>query len=172
MEVIIRKENKKDYIKVCDVVKVAFESSEITDHNEHNLVKKLRKSHAFVPELSLIAEVDGEIVGHIMFTKIKVGESTLLALAPLSIMPEYQGRGIGGMLTLEGHKIAKSLGYKGVVVLGHHDYYPRFGYVTASSLGVKSPFEVPDEVFMALELSNGSLNRVNGIVQYAKEFFE
>ncbi len=172
MEVIIRKENKKDYVTVYNLVKSAFEVAEITDHNEHNLVKKLRKSDAFIPELSLVAEVDGKIVGHIMFTKIKVAGEILLALAPLAILPQYQGKGIGGMLTMEGHKIATDLGYRGVVVLGHPDYYPRFGYMTASTFGIKAPFEVPDEVLMALEMYHGSLVGFSGVVEYAKEFFE
>lgn len=172
MNIIIREENNKDFNEVYDVVRLAFENAEHTDHNEHNLVNKLRDSDAFIKELSLVAENDGKIIGHTMLTKIKIGKHTSLALAPLAVLPKYHGLGVGKKLVLEGHKIAKELGYSSVVIVGDPNYYSRFGYEPASKLGIKAPFEVPDENFMAVELIENGLKNVSGEVIYAKEFFE
>ncbi|MBY0756768.1 N-acetyltransferase [Clostridium sardiniense] len=172
MDIMIREENNKDFNEVYDVVRLAFENAEHTDHNEHNLVNRLRNSDAFIKELSLVVEGDEKIIGHIMITKIKIGEHTSLALAPLSVLPKYHGMGIGRELILEGHKIAKDLGYSSVIILGDPNYYSRFGYVAASKWRIKAPFEVPDENFMAIELIDNGLKDVSGEVIYAKEFFE
>ncbi|MCT4632471.1 MAG: N-acetyltransferase [Firmicutes bacterium] len=171
-KIIIRQEGKKDYKSVYQVVKEAFEKEEYSDKDEHNLVERLRKSQAFIEELSLVAEIEGKIVGHIMFTKIKIGSHTALALAPVSVSPDHQGLGIGSKLIIRGHEIAKELGYKAVVLLGHENYYPRFGYKKASDYKIKAPFEVPDENFMVVELIEGGLKDIEGTVEYAKEFFE
>lgn len=103
---LIRKESPKDYERVYQVVKRAFESAEHADGNEQDLVDALRKSEAFIPELSLVAEMDQKIAGHIMFTRATVGDETVLALAPLSVLPGYQRKGIGTALIREGHRIA------------------------------------------------------------------
>ncbi|GAA0070497.1 N-acetyltransferase [Clostridium sardiniense] len=172
MDIIIREENNKDFNEVYDVVRLAFENAEHTDHNEHNLVNRLRNSDAFIKELSLVAESDEKIIGHTMITKIKIGEYTSLALAPLAVLPKYHGVGVGRKLILEGHKIAKDLGYGSVIILGDSKYYSRFGYEPASKWGIEAPFEVPDENFMAIELIDNGLKNVSGEVIYAKEFFE
>ncbi|EQF26912.1 acetyltransferase family protein [Clostridioides difficile CD160] len=169
---IIRQEKESDKNKVYDVIKSAFENEEISDHDEHNLVNRLRTSDNFVPELSIVAEHDGDIVGHILFTEIKVGDSVLLTLAPVSVSPSMQGKKIGTKLIEEGHKVAKAKGYKGCVVLGHDKYYPKFGYQVASKFNIEAPFEVPDKNFMAIELLEGRLQGISGVVEYAKEFFE
>ncbi|WP_227793524.1 GNAT family N-acetyltransferase [Paenibacillus guangzhouensis] len=170
--IIIRHETNQDWNDVYHVVEAAFRSEEHTDHDEHNLVNRLRSSANFIPELSLVA-VDGDrIVGHIMFTEIKVDDHTLIALAPLAVSPEMQSRGIGRILIMEAHNIAAKLGYKGSVVLGHDKYYPKFGYQKASQYGIKAPFEVSDDHFMALELIPDGLADIHGTVEYAKAFFE
>lgn len=166
---IIRTEQPKDYEEVYSVVKNAFESAEHSDGNEQDLVTALHKDAVFITDLSLVAVNDGKIVGHIMFTKIQIGESTELALAPLSVLPEYQKQGIGKALIAEGHRVAKKLGYNYSVVLGSEKYYPKAGYVPAETFGIKSPFEVPTENFMAFKLRENAPN-VCGVVQYAKEF--
>lgn len=102
----------------------------------------LRKGDSYIPELLLVAEENGKIVGHIMFTKAKIGETVVLALAPLSVLPEQQRRGIGTALIKEGYKIAKDLGYGYSVVLGSETYYPRMGYMPADALGIFPSFEV------------------------------
>ncbi|MDQ0242938.1 putative N-acetyltransferase YhbS [Bacillus fengqiuensis] len=95
-----------------------------------------------------------------------------MALAPVSVVPEYQKKGIGSQLIHTALKNAKERGYHSVIVLGHKSYYPKFGFKTASSWNIKAPFEVPDEVFMALELTADSLKNVQGVVHYSKAFSE
>ena len=176
MNIIIRQETEKDYKLSETVVEKAFKNAEHTDHKEHLLVAKLRKGGAFIPELSLVAELDGEIVGHIMLTKLLIenegSKYDSLALAPVSVVPEHQNKGIGSALISESLKIAKEIGFKSVIVLGHNKYYPRFGFKPASTWGIKAPFDVPDEFFMALELGDGALEDISGTVVYSKEFFE
>lgn len=170
MVVIIRQEEFKDYNQTFKVVESAFKEAEFTDGNEQFLVENLRKSDAFIPELSLVAEVDKKIVGHIMFTKINVKETILLALAPLSVIPEYQKQGIGGKLIKIGHDLAGNMGYKGIILVGHPGYYPRFGYIPADNFKIKLTFDAPREAFMALELKKGSLSGIEGEVIFPKEF--
>lgn len=166
---LIRKEELKDYERIYSVVKAAFDSAEHSDGNEHDLVNALRKGEEFIPDLSLVAEMDGKIVGHIMFTRAKVGNDIVLALAPLSVLPKYQRKGIGISLIKEGHGIAQKLGYEYSVVLGSEKYYPRAGYVPADSLGIKPPFDVPSENFMAYKIKKDASN-ICGVIKYAKEF--
>lgn len=164
----IRKEALPDYDTVYHVVQQAFKQAEHADGDEADLVTALRKGPAFIPELSLVAEIEGKIVGHILFTKGQIADNTVLALAPLAVLPTYQGQGIGAALVNEGHRIARQLGYDYVIVLGGA-YYHRFGYVSASSLGITAPFEVPDEYFMVKKL-NPHAENVSGVMHYAKEF--
>ena len=166
---LVRKEEPQDYEIVYSVVKAAFESAEHADGNEHDLVNALRKGDAYIPELSLVAETDGKIVGHIMFTKAEVEENTVLALAPLSVLPEYQRQGVGTALIKEGHRIAAELGYTYSIVLGSEQYYPRTGYLPAQAFGIRPPFDVPDENFMAYKLNDGT-SALCGTLKYAKEF--
>ena len=128
---LIRKEEPKDYEIVYSVVKDAFDSAEHSDGNEQDLVNALRKGESLIPELSLVAEINGKIVGHIMFTRAMVGRDAVLVLAPLSVVPKYQRKGI--------------------------------------TFGIKPPFDVPDENFMAYKIKEGAPD-IHGIVKYAKEF--
>ena len=164
----IRKEELPDYDTVYQIIQQTFEQAEHADGNEADLVTALRKGSAFISELSLVAEIEGKIVGHILFTKGQIADNTVLALAPLAVLPTYQGQGIGAALVNEGHRIARQLGYDYVIVLGG-TYYQRFGYVSASSLGITAPFEVPDEYFMAKKLNPHAAN-VSGVMHYTKEF--
>ena len=165
----IRQENIEDYEEVYQVIKTAFETAEHSDGNEHDLVVALRNSNVFIPELSLVAMKENKIVGYILFTKIKIGEYEELALAPLGVLPEYQRQGVGSELIKKGHRIAKKLGYQYVVVLGSEKYYTKFGYIPAIKYGIKAPFDVPNENFMAVKLNNTNV-KIQGIVEYAKEF--
>lgn len=166
---IIRREEKRDYEAVYSVVQQAFASAEHADGNEQDLVNKLRTGDAFLPELSLVAEINGKIVGHIMFSEAAIEKETVLALAPLSVLPEYQRKGIGTALVKKGHEIAEELGYQYSVVLGSETYYPRMGYVAAEKFGIEPPFDVPGENFMACRLSE-TASDLSGMIKYAKEF--
>lgn len=165
----IRREEQRDYEIVHKIVQEAFSTAERSDGKEQELVAALRNSKSFVPELSLVAVEGGKIVGHILFTKVYVGKGEALALAPLSVTPSYQRKGIGITLIKKGHRIAQKLGYDYSIVLGHADYYPRAGYVPASIYGIQAPFDVPDENFMAIKL-NEKAERMEGIVQYDEAF--
>ncbi len=168
MTIIIRQEMASDHEKVYEINRLAF-----NQENESKLIERIRESNNHVPELSLIAEIDDKIVGHIFFSKITiVGDSTYdsLALAPMAVTPEYQRKGIGSKLVAKGLEKGKELGFNSIIVLGHKDYYPKFGFQRASKWGIKCPFEVPDEVFMAIELTEKALDGKSGIVQYPDEF--
>ena len=165
----IRQEEIKDYKIVYSVIKKAFSCAQHTDGNEHNLVDALRSSKAFIPELYLVAEINGKIVGHIMFTKANIDNNVVLALAPLSVLPEYQKKGVGTALIKEGHKIAKKLGYGYSIVLGSEKYYSKTGYLPANRFGIKPSFDVPEENFMVYKINKDAFN-IHGIVKYAKEF--
>ena len=175
MMLLLRTERPADYSAVEQLVKEAFTNDPHGDHTEHLLVARLRKSEAFVPALSIVAEQEGKLVGHILFTKIMINNSEYgspsLALAPVSVLPDFQRRGIGGKLIEHGHKVAKSLGFESVVLLGHAGYYPRFGYARADRYGISLPFEVPAENVMVYALHEGALADVHGVVEYAKAFF-
>ncbi len=139
MEVLVRQEQENDKNYVYKVVKEAFEHAEHADGDEQDLVNRLRKSEAFVPELSLVAEWKGKIIGHVLFTRIRIGNYVSLVLAPLAVLPEYQGRDVGGKLIRAGHRRAKKLGFRSVIVVGHPTYYPRFGYSPASRWNICAP---------------------------------
>lgn len=176
MSLIIRQENEKDYSSVENLIKKAFENEEYSDHKEHLLVSRLRKSNSFIPELSLVAEYNSIIIGHILLTKLIIkNEHTSfdsLALAPVSVRKEDRNKGVGSRLILESHKIAKNIGYKSVILLGHKDYYPRFGYEPTIKYNIKSPFDVPDDFYMIIKLEEKALDNVSGLVIYPKEFFD
>ncbi|MGL4946778.1 MAG: GNAT family N-acetyltransferase [Cetobacterium sp.] len=155
---------------VAELVQKAFFREKNSDHNEHKLVRELLKSESFVEDLSLTAKFKGTVVGYVLFSKVKVGEETLLALSPLAVLPKYQKKGVGKSLVQKGHKVAKDLGYKGIVVLGHSEYYKKLGYEPASKWNIKCPIETPDENFMAFELYPNALKGIEGTVEYPKEF--
>ncbi len=153
MVIRIRPEEGTDRLKVNGINRAAFGRD-----GEADLVDKIRKGGNFVPSLSLVAEMNGEVVGHVLFSRIWIVEDhsgpgnarfETLALAPLAVAPGYQKKGVGGRLIGQGLAAAKELGFSSVIVLGHSGYFPRFGFQRASKWGIKCPFEVPDEVFLA-----------------------
>lgn len=166
---LIRQETSADHEAVYDLIEEAFATAEHTDGTEQDLVAALRKSEAFIPELSLVAEIDGELAGHILFTKITVGDDEALALAPLSVRPKYQRQGVGTALIAKGHEIAAELGYQYSLVLGSKTYYPRAGYVPAAQLGVEVPAGFPPDCYMAARLSKNA-RPIRGPVKYANGF--
>ncbi|KAF2512776.1 N-acetyltransferase [Flavobacterium zhairuonense] len=176
MDIKIRQERKDDFESVFRLIEKAFEKEEYSDHKEQFLVERLRESEAFIPELSIVAETENKIVGHILFTKLQIKNESQtfhsLALAPVSVLPEFQGKGIGSKLILHGHEVAKKLGYKSVILLGHEDYYPRFGYELCEKYNIKMPFEVPAENCMVISLTKDGLSNVSGEVVYPSAFFE
>lgn len=165
----IRQETKNDYEAVYDLVREAFATAEHYDGNEQDLVVALRCGESFVPELSLVAEVEGRIAGHILFTEGRVGGKTVLVLAPLSVLPEFQKQGVGAALIRAGHRIAGELGYAYALVLGSESYYPRCGYLPAEGFGIDVPDGLPSANFMAIRLRDDAAP-VSGAVEFAREF--
>ncbi|MDH5415045.1 MAG: N-acetyltransferase [Flavobacteriaceae bacterium] len=175
MKLKIRQEEARDYKKVAEIIENAFKKEHFSDHQEQFLVERLRNSKDFIPELSMVAELNGEVVGQILLSKIKISNSTTsfdsLALAPVSVAPEYQQQGIGGELIRSAHKKAKELGYRSILLLGHDTYYPRFGYELTSNYNISLPFDIPEKYSMILSLIEGGLDGVHGVVEYPEEFY-
>ena len=167
MLIHIRKEKTEDIEKVRAVNSGAFDTVA-----EADLVDDLRISDT--PLISLIAEVDDKIVGHILFSPVDLvgGKSAgkIAGLAPMAVLPAYQKHGIGTKLVNKGLKACKSEGYQAVVVLGYPDYYQRFGFLSSALFGIKSEYDVPDEVFMVKELVEGALANCEGMVKYHEAF--
>jgi len=120
-EINIRQEKVDDYKDVFKLVEEAFKSADNPSPDEQFLVERLRKSDAFIPQLSLVAEYKNTIIGHILLTKLKIKNDSeifeSLALAPVAVLPEFQKKGIGGLLILKAHSLAKKLGFKSIILL-------------------------------------------------------
>ncbi len=164
---IIRSEEPRDKTDIRFVNEQAFGGSA-----EANAIDQLRDRGQFT--LSLVAEIDDRVVGHLLFTPITIEASNRswpgLGLAPLSVLPEYQRQGVGSALMIEGLARCRSLGHERIIVLGHPDYYPRFGFERASRYGVRFEFEAPDEACMILALQPGALDGVSGVARYQPEW--
>ncbi|HEU5140061.1 MAG TPA: N-acetyltransferase [Bacillales bacterium] len=165
----IRTEIGTDRKAVKEIHTLAFEQE-----NEARLVDAIRESNHFIPELSLVAESEGEIVGHILFSRVflETREQVveILALAPMAVKPEYQNLGIGSRLVEEGLRACRETEFSVVAVLGHPEFYPRFGFVPARPQGLLPPFDVADEVFMVSELRPNKLVTIQGKVAYPPAF--
>lgn len=162
----IRAERPADRSAISAVNRAAFETG-----TEANLVDALRARAE--PFISLVADDDGAIVGHIAFSPVTLSgyvEAKVAGLGPMAVMPDRQGQGLGSALVRTGLDACRQLGFGAVVVVGHPEYYPRFGFVPASSFGLTCEYDVPDEVFMALELESGTLHGKSGIVRYHPAF--
>ena len=165
----IRAEEPRDVQLISEIHRLAFASDA-----EPDLVLAIRESEHFYPELSLVAESDGRPVGHILFSGISIQSGArmhpALSLAPMAVIPEYQNRGIGTALIRRGLEECKRLQHGIVIVIGHPEYYPRFGFEPARGRGLNLEFEVPDEAFMVLELEEGILQNISGVVKYPEAF--
>jgi putative acetyltransferase len=134
--------------------------------DEATLVDRLRDDGAIL--LSLVAEIDSEIAGHILFTRMFAADVPAVALAPVAVAPAHQNHGAGSALIRAGLELLRDFGERIVIVVGHADYYRRFGFSTELARDLESPF--PRDVFMALELIPGALDGVRGPVRYAAAF--
>ena len=163
----IRPETRKDIEAIDGLTRAAFGQD-----LEARMVDMIRASDAFVPELSLVAEAEGEIVGHVLLSYVGLAGRQVLELGPISVLPRLQGQKIGSLLVREGLRRAEQRGEPLVILLGHPEYYPRFGFFRASKLGIKPPqgTRFPDEAWMALPLP-GYDPSLRGRVEWPPAFF-
>jgi len=154
------------FSEIRKVNEVAFGDSRVAQ-----VIEDLRKAKKI--DCSLVACVDGEVVGHILFSPVillpDAGSCRATGLAPLVVHPKFQKQGIGTLLTQRGLSICKAKGFDLVVVLGHTTYYPRFGFVPASRHGLESEYKAGDG-FMALVFNENAVTNWSGIVKYQPEF--
>ena len=168
MKASVRLEAADDAAAVGDVNQKAFAGPV-----EARIVDAVRGSPG---SISLVATVDGQVVAHILFTPVSIdpppARIRVAGLAPMAVLPDFQRLGIGGELIRAGFRECRRLEYSAVVVVGHPDYYPRFGFQPADTWGLKYVDPVPREVFMAVELETGALSDCSGIVRFRPEFVE
>ena len=166
---VIRQEAPEDVSAIHHVNNQAF-----GQEDEAKLIDRLRNRGVLA--ISLVAEQNGEIVGYIAFSPVRIeaedSVSEAIALAPMAVLPSYQRKGIGSQLVRSGLEECRHLGHEIVVVVGHPNYYPRFGFVPAKREGLQCEFEVPDEAWMVLELRARALAGRQGTVRFQPEFKE
>ena len=167
---LIRPETPTDIPLIYAVNQLAFDGRQ----EEPDLVDAIRLSDDFIPELSIVAEDNGRVVGHILFSRIHIDTRTgpipALSLAPLAVLPAFQNRGIGSALVRQGLEECRRLGHAIVIVLGHPDYYPRFGFSAGLAKALECPYGDVGAAWMALELVPGALDGVRGKVVYPPVF--
>lgn len=164
----IRPALPSDHDAIRAVNRAAF-GSEV----EANLVDALRREAS--PIISLVADDEGTVIGHVMFSPVSIDDEaadvpTLMGLAPLAVLPGCQRRGVGGMLVREGLAACRRRAVAAVVLVGMPEYYPRFGFVPASRFTLRCEYDVPDDVFMAIELETGALAGRSGLLRYHPAF--
>lgn len=165
---VIRKATESDLNDVLDIEIQAFDTE---GHIIAGLVRELLIDPTAMPVLSLIAVKDDHAIGHILFTKVRITNSkepvSAAILAPLAVLPDAQRQGAGGRLIEEGLRLLSDSGVELVFVLGHPDYYPRFGFTPAGVLGFEAPYPIPEEhasAWMVQELRPGVIGRISGKV--------
>ena len=159
----IREERSDDVVAVREVNRRAFGQDQ-----ESNIVDALRTNGGAL--LSLVATVNGQVAGHIMYSPLTVAENVHgVALGPMAVVPEYQRQEIGTKLIEAGNRKMKEAGYPFIVVVGHAEYYPRFGFRPASEYGIKCEWDVPDKVFMLLVVNEAKM-QASGLAKYRHEF--
>jgi putative acetyltransferase len=165
VEVIVRGESKADYSAIRQVNEAAFGTRE-----EADLIELLRADGDVL--VSVVAEREGLVVGHILFSRISIDTKAApipaVALAPMAVAPPYQRQGIGGRLIARGLEDLRTLRERIVIVVGHPTYYPRFGFSSERARSLGHPF--PPDAFMALELTRGALDGIRGWVKYPPAF--
>ena len=163
----IRPETPEDRASIHHVNREAFGQDQ-----EAELVDRLRKRGVLT--ISLVALQGGAIVGHIAFSPVEITSEKssfeALALAPMAVLPRHQNKGIGSQLVRAGLQECRRLGHEIVVVVGHANYYPRFGFAPANAKGIECEFEAPDEAWMITELKQGALAGRQGKVRFQPEF--
>jgi predicted N-acetyltransferase YhbS len=170
---LIRKETKKDYEAINELVKDAFKTAEVTDGGEHRFVDFRRRSGRYIPDLSLVAEVKNKIVGYIMISETYVScngnNHLVLYLAPLAVDKNFRKENVGGRLVKYSLSKAKDMGYKAVFLAGNENYYKRFGFVPTCIYEIECNIKISEEQkknIMVCELYPGALKGITGTVMF------
>jgi putative acetyltransferase len=159
----IREDRPSDIPAIRDLNRRAFEQDQ-----EADIVDALRSNGAAL--LSLVATLNDRVVGHIMYSPLEVGPVTGAGLGPMAVLPEHQRQGIGSKLIEAGNRQLREAGCPFIVVVGHADYYPRFGFRPARAHGITCEWEVPDDVFLVLVFDPEKMQGVSGLAKYRHEF--
>ena len=159
----IREEHAGDVSEIRELNQHAFGQSQ-----EGNIVDALRSNGAVL--LSLVATLDGQVVGHILYSPVSLSGVDGAALGPMAVLPQHQRQGIGSKLVEAGNRRLKESGCPFIIVVGHANFYPRFGFKPARTCGITCEWELPDEAFMVLTLDHAKMDGVSGLAQYRPEF--
>ncbi|WP_446786507.1 GNAT family N-acetyltransferase [Macellibacteroides fermentans] len=166
-DIKLRKAKISDYKTTVELTREAFWNHYVPGCDEHYLLHIIRDADSFINELDIVAEIDGKIVGNIVYTKGKLvtDDGTcheVVSFGPLAVLPEYQGKGIGGMLIEHTKAMAKELGYKAILIYGDPDYYSRFGFTAAEKFKIGTADNMYAAALLAIELLPGALSYISG----------
>lgn len=175
MDMVLRPEGEDDYREVENLTREAFWNVYAPGANEHFILHLLRSHTDFISELDLVAVNGSEIVGHIAYSKSRIAaddarEYAVITFGPVSVMPSWQGQGIGSRLIWHTLDLARKIGYRAVIIFGNPDYYHRFGFKSASDFGIYTENGENFDAFMALELNPGALGGISGRFNQSKAF--
>lgn len=167
----IRPETTADYPEIYNLIRKAFKTANVKDGDEQDYAVKLRESEKYIPQLALVAELNGKLIGHIMLTHFVVTQPDntpfeALLVAPLSVLLEYRSKGVGSALMKEAFRIATEMGFKAAFLVGDPDYYSRFGYCPTSDYNIVNANSIPDKYVMVRKLQTGALSGVSGIIDF------
>lgn len=165
---LIRREVNEDFEQIYTLVKNAFQTAKVKDGDEQDYVNQLRDSSNYIPELALVAEENGRLIGHIMLTKTSITgadrECNVLLLSPVCVALGYRNRGVGSALIRESLRLARELRYVSVFLVGDPEYYSRFSFRAAVNYGIRHIQDIPEENVMVCELIPNSLAGINGTI--------
>lgn len=170
----VRLVDKEEYSFIEDFVYEVFKESDFSDGvGEKALVREIREKRFYIPQLDLVVEEDGVVLGHFILSKFPISnkyENKILMLSPVSVAISHQRQGVGKFMLEEGIKLAAEIGYKGIIVEGDYRYYQRFGFRTSNEFGIyasKKNLPPSEEYLMAMELSENGLENISGEVDYS-----
>jgi predicted N-acetyltransferase YhbS len=174
MEIVLRLEEERDFTIVEDLTREAFWNVHCPGADEHLLVHNLRKTNVFIKKLDFVALNNNKIVGNIMYANSIVKnndlEYTVLTFGPVSVLPEYQNKGIGGKLINHTIKLSKEMGYKGIIIYGDPEYYKRFGFKESKEYKITNKDKIFPAALLVLELYPNALNGIEGIFDEGKAY--
>ena len=170
----VRRERPGDFDAIDHLLREAFLDAPFSDHTEHELVHRLRRTTAYIPDLALVADFDHTPIGYVMMTAAEVmgreNTSKIALLAPLAVLPDFRGLGIGRRLMHEAHAEALRHGFPAVVLIGMPEFYAPLGYRPCSDFGLIFRDDVPDRYTLAMPLTSDAIQQ--GIVLWDKAFDE